>query len=252
VTSAAESTAAGDDDSRSGFLPDRILHLHPTRLCNLACRHCYSESDPQQQDALDPVMLCNALHVLRAEGYSLISLSGGEPLVYQPLRTVIASARRLGFRITMISNGRLATRRMKPILSQLDSVAISFDGRSLHPAQRRRAAGPRRRPPSSPSDRRSSRHIARAFIGLIHARRPSRPGPRADLQAVARSRTGDRCQRFSFDQRANVRFPECPQKHQYVISLRSIGSSLWVFSRTVLIARSVVLTHTPFCKQLEP
>ena len=128
MTSAADSTAAGDDGSRSGFLPDRILHLHPTRLCNLACRHCYSDSDPQQQDALDPVMLCNALRVLRAEGYSLISLSGGEPLVYQPLRIVIESARRLGFRITMISNGLLATRRMSPILSQLDGVAISFDG----------------------------------------------------------------------------------------------------------------------------
>jgi molybdenum cofactor biosynthesis enzyme MoaA len=128
VTSAAESTAEGDDDSRSGFLPDRILHLHPTRLCNLACRHCYSESDPQQQTALDPVMLCDALQVLRAEGYSLISVSGGEPLVYQPLRTVIESARRLGFRTTMISNGLLATTRMDPITSQLDGVAISFDG----------------------------------------------------------------------------------------------------------------------------
>lgn len=129
MTSAAESTTAGgDDDSRSGFLPDRILHLHPTRRCNLACRHCYSESDPQQQAALDPVMLCDALHVLRAEGYSLISLSGGEPLVYQPLRTVLERARRLGFRITMISNGLLATKRMTPVLSQLDGVAISFDG----------------------------------------------------------------------------------------------------------------------------
>lgn len=36
MTSAAKSTAAGDDGSRSGFLPDRVLHLHPTRLCNLA------------------------------------------------------------------------------------------------------------------------------------------------------------------------------------------------------------------------
>ena len=57
MTLAAESTVAGGDDSRSGFLPDRILHLHPTRLCNLACRHCYSESDPQQQAALDALVL---------------------------------------------------------------------------------------------------------------------------------------------------------------------------------------------------
>ena len=71
---------------RSGFLPDRIIHLHPTRLCNLACLHCYSESDPQQTAALDPAVVGDALEVLRAEGYAHVSLSGGEPLVYRPLR----------------------------------------------------------------------------------------------------------------------------------------------------------------------
>ena len=45
--SAAECRTAGNASMRSGFLPDRIIHLHPTRLCNLACLHCYSESDPQ-------------------------------------------------------------------------------------------------------------------------------------------------------------------------------------------------------------
>ena len=125
VTSSAESTGT---PTRSGFLPDRIIHLHPTRLCNLACRHCYSESDPQQRGALDPVALCDALVVLRAEGYSAISLSGGEPLVYGPLPAIIETARRLGFRVTVISNGLLVTRRTDQLLSQLDGMAISFDG----------------------------------------------------------------------------------------------------------------------------
>ena len=113
---------------RSGFLPDRIIHLHPTRLCNLACLHCYSESNPQQRAALDPDVLCSALEVLRAEGYSQVSLSGGEPLVYAPLRAVIEHSRKLGYRVTMISNGLLATDRMNPVLEQLDGIAISFDG----------------------------------------------------------------------------------------------------------------------------
>jgi len=113
---------------RSGFLPDRIIHLHPTRLCNLACLHCYSESDPQHKGALDPVALCDALGVLRAEGYAVISLSGGEPLVYAPLRAVVERSRELGFRVTMVSNGLLATDRMDPVLSLLDGMAISFDG----------------------------------------------------------------------------------------------------------------------------
>jgi Fe-coproporphyrin III synthase len=128
VSSSAELPGAGDAALRSGFLPDRIVHLHPTRLCNLACLHCYSESDPQHKAALDPAVLCDALAVLRAEGYSVISLSGGEPLVYRSLRTVVERSRELGFRVTMISNGLLATERMDPLLSLLDGMAISFDG----------------------------------------------------------------------------------------------------------------------------
>ncbi len=113
---------------RSGFLPDRIVHLHPTRLCNLACLHCYSESDQRQRTALDPDLLCAALDVLRNEGYSLLSLSGGEPLVYPALGKVIAHARSIGFRVTMITNGLLATERNDQLLDLLDGMAISFDG----------------------------------------------------------------------------------------------------------------------------
>ena len=113
---------------RSGFLPDRIIHLHPTRLCNLACLHCYSESNPQQRAALDEDVLCSALEVLHTEGYTQVSLSGGEPLVYAPLRAVVERARALGYRVTMISNGLLAIERLDPVLEQLDGIAISFDG----------------------------------------------------------------------------------------------------------------------------
>ena len=113
---------------QSGFLPDRIVHLHPTRLCNLSCLHCYSESHPQHKAALNPAALCDALGVLRAEGYAVVSLSGGEPLVYPSLRAVVERSRELGFRVTMVSNGLLAGERTDPVLSLLDGIAISFDG----------------------------------------------------------------------------------------------------------------------------
>ncbi|HEX3416727.1 MAG TPA: radical SAM protein, partial [Stellaceae bacterium] len=77
---------------------------------------------------LDPRLLSDALRILRAEGYAAISLSGGEPLVYPPLRTIIERSRELGFRVTMITNGLLATDRMDSVMSLLDGVAISFDG----------------------------------------------------------------------------------------------------------------------------
>jgi len=128
VASATEPRQADDIAGRSGFLPDRIIHLHPTRLCNLACLHCYSESDPRHRGGLDPALLGNALELLRGEGYAVVSLSGGEPLVYKPLRAVVERARALGFGVTMISNGLLATPRTEPVLALLDALAISFDG----------------------------------------------------------------------------------------------------------------------------
>lgn len=123
ATDAATRAAA-----RSGFLPGRIVHVHPTRLCNLACAHCYSESDPGQRAAIDPGPLCDALTLLQAEGYRQISLSGGEPLVYPALGEVVQHARSLGLRVTMITNGLLATERADPLIALMDGVAISFDG----------------------------------------------------------------------------------------------------------------------------
>ncbi len=113
---------------RSGFLPDRIIHLHPTRLCNLACLHCYSESGPKEKAALDLESLLVALPLLKAEGYNVISLSGGEPLVYAPLLTLIDEAHANGFRVTLITNGLFSDKRMDEVASRVDGMAISFDG----------------------------------------------------------------------------------------------------------------------------
>jgi hypothetical protein len=113
---------------RSGFLPDRIVHVHPSRLCALACRHCYSESAPVRTTALAPAVLMRALDVLRAEGYAQVSLSGGEPLLYGPVREVIAHARDLGFRVTLITSGYVSPARVDEVVPLLDGVAVSFDG----------------------------------------------------------------------------------------------------------------------------
>lgn len=125
---------------RSGFLPGRIVHLHPTRLCNLACLHCYSSSDRTQRAALDPALLCRGLEFLRAEGYEQVSVSGGEPLVYGPLKDVLRHARALGYRTTLISNGLLVAERNDDVLPLLDGMAISFDGlAATHDRMRGRA-----------------------------------------------------------------------------------------------------------------
>jgi len=117
-----------NNEMRSGFLPDRIIHLHPTRLCNLACLHCYSESGPKEKAALEVELLLHALPLLKAEGYNVISISGGEPLVYAPLIPLIDEAHANGFRVNLITNGLFAAKRMDEVASRVDGIAISFDG----------------------------------------------------------------------------------------------------------------------------
>ena len=115
--------------TRSGFISSRIVHLHPSRFCNLACDHCYSQSGPQHKSALDPNLIIDALEVLKNEGYEVLSLSGGEPLLYTGLEVVIQAANALGFRINLITNGTPVNGRTLDFIEQyVDLVAISMDG----------------------------------------------------------------------------------------------------------------------------
>ncbi|MEX2519112.1 MAG: radical SAM protein [Paracoccaceae bacterium] len=120
--------AAPDGRVRSGFLPDRTVHLHPLRRCNLACRHCYSLSSPQAADILPMEILAPALTTLRAEGYDVLSLSGGEPMLYPELVALIAHAKALGFRVVGITNGFRVNARFKDLVEGFDGLAVSFDG----------------------------------------------------------------------------------------------------------------------------
>ena len=113
---------------RSGFLPSRIIHLHPTRLCNLTCLHCYSTSGPKEKAALSITDLREALSILKDEGYEQISLSGGEPMAYPYLTDLIKLARSIGYKITMITNGTYPVKRIQEIVASLDGAAVSFDG----------------------------------------------------------------------------------------------------------------------------
>ena len=65
---------ASSGSTRAGFLPARVIHLHASRFCNLACRHCYSTSGPEVRDGLEPRAIINALSILRTEGYEVVSI----------------------------------------------------------------------------------------------------------------------------------------------------------------------------------
>jgi MoaA/NifB/PqqE/SkfB family radical SAM enzyme len=107
----------------------RILQIHPTRRCNLRCLHCYSSSGPEERGELPTALLADALTDAAAEGYTVASFSGGEPLLYRPLRELLDHAHGRGMATTVTSNGMLLDeRRLAGLTGAVDLLAISLDG----------------------------------------------------------------------------------------------------------------------------
>jgi len=106
-----------------------ILQLHPTRRCNLRCLHCYSHSGPFVDAATPLPVLQRVLSDAEALGYDVVGISGGEPLLYKPLPSLLRTARQHGLRTTVTSNGMLLTeRRLAELVGLVDVLAISLDG----------------------------------------------------------------------------------------------------------------------------
>lgn len=107
----------------------RVVQIHPSRRCNLRCRHCYSTSGPEERGELPAALLIDALAAAAGEGFTTASVSGGEPLLYRPLRQVLEGARAAGLATTVTSNGMLLdARRLAALEGCVDLLAISLDG----------------------------------------------------------------------------------------------------------------------------
>lgn len=110
-------------------MDERILQVHPTRRCNLRCRHCYSDSGPESRQELPCRILDELVRDAVAEGYDVLSVSGGEPFLYGHLPVLLGAARRAGMRTMVTSNGtRLGGARLGLVADQIDLLALSLDG----------------------------------------------------------------------------------------------------------------------------
>ena len=104
-----------------------MAHIVPMRRCNLACTYC-NEFD----DVSDPVpveeMLRRIDHLGRL-GTSVITISGGEPLLHPDLDLIIARVRKHGMLAGMITNGYLLTAERIQRLNRagLEHLQISID-----------------------------------------------------------------------------------------------------------------------------
>ncbi len=113
-----------------------LISWNTTKRCNLFCRHCYRESGPQADTSgeLTTAEGLSLLKEIKAAGFHLLILSGGEPLLRDDIVELVAAAKAEGLIPAMGTNGVLLTPDLAKALASagLRGIAISVD--SLDPA----------------------------------------------------------------------------------------------------------------------
>jgi MoaA/NifB/PqqE/SkfB family radical SAM enzyme len=104
-----------------------LAHIIPTRRCNLSCTYCNEYDEVSKPVPLDE-MFRRVDHLARL-GVSIITQSGGEPLLHPDLEKIIARVRHHGRLAGMITNGYLLTADRIRQLNRagLDHLQISID-----------------------------------------------------------------------------------------------------------------------------
>jgi MoaA/NifB/PqqE/SkfB family radical SAM enzyme len=104
-----------------------LAHLIPIRRCNLACKYCNEYDDFSKPVATEKMF--QRVDKLAELGTSVITISGGEPLLHPQLDEIIRRIRRHGMVAGLITNGYLLTPERVERLNRagLEWLQISID-----------------------------------------------------------------------------------------------------------------------------
>jgi MoaA/NifB/PqqE/SkfB family radical SAM enzyme len=104
-----------------------LAHIIPIRRCNLSCKYC-NEYDDFSKPVPTEVMF-RRIDKLAELGASIVTISGGEPLLHPHLDDIIRRVRSHGIIRGMITNGYLLTAERIQRLNQagLEWLQISID-----------------------------------------------------------------------------------------------------------------------------
>jgi MoaA/NifB/PqqE/SkfB family radical SAM enzyme len=104
-----------------------LAHVIPMRRCNLSCGYC-NEYD-KTSDPVPLEVVKRRLDLLAKLGTSIITISGGEPMLHPQIYEIFAHIRSRGMIAGLISNGYFMTRERIEKLNQagLEYLQISID-----------------------------------------------------------------------------------------------------------------------------
>src|SRR5215510_8112301 len=103
-----------------------LAHIIPTRRCNLACGYCNEYDDFSPPIPIDEMIRrIDRLAYLKT---SIVTISGGEPLLHPQIEKIIQRIRQHGIIAGMITNGYLLTPKKIVALNEagLDHLQISI------------------------------------------------------------------------------------------------------------------------------
>ncbi len=98
-----------------------VIVWNYTNRCNLQCLHCHQNSGNADEGELSTDEALQVIQRLGEAGVSILTFSGGEPLLRSDLYQAIAHADAAGILCTLASNGTLLT---KPIVQHLKAAGI--------------------------------------------------------------------------------------------------------------------------------
>ena len=104
-----------------------LVHIIPMRRCNLDCGYCNEYDNVSKPVPLEEMK--KRLDILADMGTSIITISGGEPLMHPELEEVIRHIRKRGMIAGMITNGFLLSKERIGTLNEagLEHLQISID-----------------------------------------------------------------------------------------------------------------------------
>lgn len=127
--------------SQARFIP-AIVDLSVTDYCNADCGFCgFARSKMKQvpRRFVDADGVVRALPILKRRGVAHINFQGGEPLLHPRIIEMVASARRIGMKPSLITNGwKLPEKAEALAAAGLQNLLVSIDSADLgtHEANR--------------------------------------------------------------------------------------------------------------------
>ncbi len=104
-----------------------LVHLIPIRRCNLSCTYCNEYDDFSKPVSVE--LIKHRIDLLADLGTSIVTMSGGEPILHPDLDDILAHVRKRKMIAGMITNGYLLTADRIQRLNRagLDHLQISID-----------------------------------------------------------------------------------------------------------------------------